>query len=736
MPFASSSAYNYYFLGSGSPVQGSIIYLSGLNGTSFRLGTGTTTNLSSYTMIDGRWKSMALGEVHGIGVRGDGTLWCWGQNNYGQRGDAPADRSYIFLTLGFQAAFAIGIDYSLWAWGLNTNGVLGLGTGVGSRSAPTQVGADSWIFVSTSQSNHTFGIRSDNTLWGWGTNDSGQLGDGTTVLKRSPIQISGTWSKVVCANNNTYAIKSDGTLWAWGLGTDGAIGNGSAISRSSPVQIGSDTWVDITGLQGASANGGRAIRASDRSLWCWGTGIYIGQNSSFNRSSPVQVGVQSWSMIDGSRGITTTNKLWVIGSSNPNGAGTMDGSTIVRSSPSQIGTADWSYISGFNPAFGKRTDGTWWVAGGNIWGVYLSGASGTISRSSMVQLSTLANGSNWRSISSSLGGSTAAIGLNELGELWFNGVGTYSAINNTIARSSPVQISSTTYRLRSLPVQIGSATNWVSVHAGTSNSYAINSNGQLYGWGDNTNGQLGLGDNLDRSGPTQITAAGVASWSQVSVGENRFALFSASNNTLWGAGFNQFGELGIGITGNRSNPVQIPGTWTNFTAYGFGGLGIKSDGSLWSWGRNLYGEGGINNNLRRSSPTQIGASSWSQVSAGPCHVMAIRSDNTLWGWGDNTYGQLGIGTWSSASFRSSPVQVSGSWNAVYAGGGGGVNEVNVPISAMRNVGTGTWFVAGHNAYNALGQAGGGQVGRSSPTQITVIAPNVVRPFNGSLVLFM
>ncbi len=735
MPFASSSAYNYYFLGSGSPVQGSIIYLSGLNGSSFRLGTGTTTNLSSYTMIDGRWKSLALGEVHGIGVKGDGTLWCWGQNNYGQRGDIEADRSYIFITTGFQANFAIASDYSLWTWGISTNGVLGLNS-LSSRSSPTQVGSDSWIYVTTSYSNHSFGIKSDNTLWGWGTNTAGQLGDGTTVLKRSPIQLSGLWSKVVCSNSNTYAIKLDGTLWAWGLGTDGAIGDGAAISRSSPVQIGSGTWLDVTGLLELSANGGRAIRASDRSLWCWGTGIYIGQNSSVNRSSPVQVGVQSWTMINFGKGITTTNKLWVISTGNANGAGTMDGSTIARSSPSQIGTADWSSISGFNPSFGKRTDGTWWVAGGNIWGVYFDGNSGTISRSSMVQLGTLA-GSNWRYIVSSVGGSTAAIGLNELGQLWFNGSGTYySGMNNTISRSSPVQISSTTYKIRSLPVQIGSATNWVSVYTGTSISYAINSNGELYGWGDNTYGKLGVGDNLDRSGPTQITAAGVTSWSQVSVGENRFALFLASNGTLWGAGYNQFGELGIGVTGYRSSPSQISGTWTNFTAYGFGGLGIKSNGSLWSWGRNIYGELGLNIPQTRSSPTQVGTSSWTQVSAGPCHVMAIRSDNTLWGWGDNTYGQLAIGTWSSASFRSSPVQVSGSWNAVYAGGGGGVYEVNVPISAMRNAGTGTWFVAGHNAYNALGQAGGGHVGRSSPTQITAVAPNVVRPFNGSLVLFM
>ncbi|MCL2608119.1 MAG: Ig-like domain-containing protein, partial [Methanomassiliicoccaceae archaeon] len=123
---------------------------------------------------------------------------------------------------------------------------------------------ENYKFLTVSTGNgHTMAIKEDGTLWAWGSNSSGQLGDGTNIERLSPIQMgSDKWKSVSAGGSYTMAIKEDGTLWAWGYNIYGQLGDGTTTQRTSPVQIGSDTWKYVS----AGSAHTMAIR-EDGTLW-------------------------------------------------------------------------------------------------------------------------------------------------------------------------------------------------------------------------------------------------------------------------------------------------------------------------------------------------------------------------------------------------------------------------------------------------------------------------------------
>jgi len=144
---------------------------------------------------------------------------------------------------------------------------------------------------------HTLAVKTDGTLWAWGSNSFGFLGDGTTIDRLSPVQIGSLtdWSKVATNSQGaSMAIKTDGTLWSWGYNTTyGELGLGDKTNRSSPVQVGALTdWADVKG----SYDCFWAIK-TDGTLWAWGRNQFgqLGLGDIVDRSSPVQVGSStSW----------------------------------------------------------------------------------------------------------------------------------------------------------------------------------------------------------------------------------------------------------------------------------------------------------------------------------------------------------------------------------------------------------------------------------------------------------
>lgn len=222
------------------------------------------------------------------------------------------------------------------------------------------------------------------------------------------------------------------------------------------------------------------------------------------------------------------------------------------------------------------------------------------------------------------------------------------------------------YRVFS-PVQVGAATDWTKVFAGTSRSMGLRGTGTLYSWSNHNNyGQLGDGTNATagKSSPIQIGVA--TNWTQIHAAENH-SLGIRSDGTLWSWGSNNEGQLGL----FNGSPVQI-GSATDWAEITLGqdnvfAVGVKTGGSIWSWGLNNLGQLGLNDTATRTSPVQIGAlTDWSKVSSGRQYTIAIKTDGSLWSWGEGADGKLASG---STANRSSPVQVGvfKGWTKVSAG---------------------------------------------------------------------
>ena len=259
---------------------------------------------------------------------------------------------------------------------------------------------------------------------------------------------------------------------------------------------------------------------------------------------------------------------------------------------------------------------------------------------------------------------------------------------------------------RTSPTQVGTSTNWTTIAAGYDHSLGLRTDGTLWAWGGNLNGKLGLGDNITRTSPTQVGTS--TNWTTIAAG-TQHSLALRSDGTLWAWGGNMYGELGLGDKGsktNRTSPTRV-GTSTNWTTIAGGcshSLALRSDGTLWAWGWNMYGELGLGDTVDRTGPTQVGTSTnWTTIDAWACSL-GIKSDGTLWAWGQNSFGQLGLGDKTN---RTSPTQVgtSTNWTTIAAGGGHSL--------ALRS--DGTLWASGYNYYGELGL--GDNTTRTSPTQV-------------------
>jgi alpha-tubulin suppressor-like RCC1 family protein len=326
------------------------------------------------------WKQISAFSQTVAAIKTDGTLWMWGLGQSGQLGNGIASirsspvqtvssgTNWEQVSTGVAHTAAIKTDGTLWTWGQNTFGQLGTNNTI-IRSSPIQTvsSGTNWKQISVGTA-HTAAIKTDGTLWTWGYNISGQLGDNTIVEKSSPIQtISGgtNWKQVAGGTNNTAAIKTDGTLWLWGLNDTGNLGDNTVIPKSSPVQTvaGGTNWkqLNLGTTLGGVAGCTNAIK-TDGTLWSWGRNQYgqLGDNTVVNKSSPIQTvaGGTNWKQV--STGQLTTAAI--------------------------------------------KTDGTLWTWGVNDYGVLGLGTTVVAAVSSPVQ--TIAGGTNWKQVAAG----TAIIG--------------------------------------------------------------------------------------------------------------------------------------------------------------------------------------------------------------------------------------------------------------------------------------------------------------------------------------
>jgi alpha-tubulin suppressor-like RCC1 family protein len=358
----------------------------------------------------------------------------------------------------------IGIPPELWVWGTGSSGVLGNAVTTGNISTPvtTSAGGTNWKQVSCGGAFYVAAIKTDGTLWTWGTGSSGQLGNAVTTNVSTPVTTfaGGTnWKQVSCGGGSCAAIKTDGTLWTWGTGSSGVLGNAVTTGNiSTPVTTfaGGTNWKQVS-----SGGYHRAAIKTDGTLWTWGSG----------------------------------------------GNGRL-GNGIIVSSPSRstpvttfAGGTNWKQVEcGEDQTAAIKTDGTLWTWGTGGYG--LLGNASTTDRSTPV--TTFAGGNNWKQVSSG-DNHTAAIKTD--GTLWTWGTGGSGALGNGVTTGS-ISTPVTTF---------AGGTNWKQVSAGYRYTAAIKTDGTLWTWGNGTNGRLGNAVTTNTSTPV-TTFAGGTNWKQVSGG--------------------------------------------------------------------------------------------------------------------------------------------------------------------------------------------------------------------------
>jgi uncharacterized repeat protein (TIGR03803 family) len=653
-----------------------------------------------------------------LGIRANGTLWGWGTNTYGNLGDASTTQrrtlvqagtatSWRQVSAGTDHAVGTRTDGTLWAWGRNNNGQAGQGSLTTTQyTSPTQIGtATDWAWV-VAGANHCVAVKTDGTLWAWGLNSSGQIGQGSTsttaTLAPTRIGTGTTWAQTGAAlhagGDFTLALQTNGTLWAWGANASGQIGDASTTTRSAPVQVGTaTTWTRV--IAGASFSG--ALR-TDGTLWVWGTNVngMLGDGSLTNRTSPVQLGTDTnWNRLAAGNAFflaTRTNgTLWSWGF---NGVGQLGQGTFeinsVGNTPKQIGTAtNWQDISGgSNYAIATTTDG-----GLDAWGSSANSQLGWLPRTplplyqNLGPVQALAGGGSNHTALLRGDGSLWTLGSNGSGQL---GIGLADSAHRPIA--SP----------------IASGQTWRVISSGHSYIMAIRSDGSLWGTGLNSSGQLGDGTVINRSILTRIGSD--SDWvavcaSSVSGGTPAHTLAVKADGSLWSWGNNASGQLGDGTMNNRFAPARV-GTDSNWRAvFSTGGshsLALKTDGTLWAWGLNTNGQVGNNTTTNVLAPVQVLADVQSAI-GGSAHTHAIKTNGTLWGWGLNSSGQLGD---ASTTQRTLPVQVGSAtnWNSVTS-----TNST----SSLGTRADGTLWAWGPGAFGQFGNGTFGTSNRTSPVQI-------------------
>ena len=351
-------------------------------------------------------------------------------------GSGPVATSTI--AAGFAHSLAVRSGGSVWAWGYNIYGQLGDGTTT-RRSTPAQVQGLTSVIAITAGFYHSLAVRSDGSVWAWGYNTSGQLGDGTLTNRATPVQVQGLTNvtAIAAGHDHSLALRSDGSVWAWGWNASRQLGDGTTTNRSIPVQVQGPT--SVTAIA-AGHDHSLALR-SDGSVWAWGLNNYgqLGDGTTLQRSTPVQV-----------QGLTSVTAI----------------------------------AAGYSHSLAVRSGGSVWAWGYNIYGQL---GNGTLTnRSTPGQVQGLTN------VTAIAAGSYHAVAVRSDGSVRAWGSNTYG------------QLGDGTLTNRSTPVQVQGLTSVTALAAGVYYSLALRSDGSVRAWGYNVLNQLGDGTTTNRSTPVPV----------------------------------------------------------------------------------------------------------------------------------------------------------------------------------------------------------------------------------------
>ncbi|WP_460461604.1 RCC1 domain-containing protein, partial [Arthrobacter alkaliphilus] len=349
---------------------------------------------------------------------------------------------------GYGNAYALKNDGTVWSWGNNNGGALGDGTTT-SHTLPAPVPGLANVTQVAATGSDTYALESDGSLWAWGSNTFGEIGDGTTTPRLTPVKVLGLprIKAIYAGSANALAQGADGSVWAWGKNGFGELGDGTTVDRHQPVTL---SLTNVKALAVGAYMNGYALK-NDGTVWAWGTN-YAGQLGNGTASGGSYNGTPA--QVQGLTGVT-------------------------------------SIAAGTGSAFAIRQDGTVWAWGDNSVGRLGDGT--TTNRALPVQLPGL---SQVTSIAPGSYGDVFAIRSDR--SVWGWGANAYGALFDP--PTSPTRL---------LPGPIPSLTGAVSISAGGyASSYLIKQDGTAWAWGYNYAGQLGDGTTVDRYKLIPIGAQG------------------------------------------------------------------------------------------------------------------------------------------------------------------------------------------------------------------------------------
>ncbi|HEV2123059.1 MAG TPA: hypothetical protein VGW38_09830, partial [Chloroflexota bacterium] len=337
-----------------------------------------------------------------------GTPWAWGANGYGQLGDGTTTNRFtpvqtldltdiLAVSGGDYHSLALKTDGTVWAWGASDSGQLGNGTmstangtTMPSSAVPVQAAIHNAVAIAAG-SGHNLALRSDGTVWAWGANHSGQVGDGTTVNRSYPVQVSGlsNVTAIAAGQAHSLAVQADGTLWTWGANAYGQLGDGTTTDRIAPTQIAIP--VRVTAV--AAGRSHSLALGTDGTVWRWGNayGVNFGPTpglvSSLDSITAIATGEHH------SLALKRDGTVWAWGNDSYGqlGDGANDdpscGPERCRVTPIQVsGLAGIVTIaSGGNHNFVRGSDGTVWAWGDNWYGQLGDGSRTTYHSPVVVQ---------------------------------------------------------------------------------------------------------------------------------------------------------------------------------------------------------------------------------------------------------------------------------------------------------------------------------------------------------------
>ncbi|MBF0621606.1 MAG: peptidylprolyl isomerase [Magnetococcales bacterium] len=626
-------------------------------------------------------KASAAGLLHSLLLKEDGSVWVWGNNGIGQLGLGSDENIYQptrLWSLSDIAAIDAGDYFSaaldsagyVWSWGHNQYGQLGLGSDVSKKLTPSKISTLSGVQAISVGSNYMLALKQDGTVWGWGRNDQGQLGQdpGISSIIRAPVQIAGLPDTVVAisaGNNHAMAMTSSGALWVWGDNYNGQLGIGNNTDTFIPITV--STLSQVVAI--SASTGSSVVLRQDGTLWSWGQNNYgqLGLGHKTKTNTPAQIstltGISKISA-GGYHFIAQTNQgeLYSWGGNNSGQLGNTTTTNLSEPAPvvnpidteeifslttavvpgSSIPVTTTATLSAGPHSLAVSDDGDLWG-----WGFNAQSQTGV---TGIDEIGRPEKSTQFQNVSQvSVGGLDPDEGFSAIlkrdGTVWIQGWDAfgYLTASGTQDLSIPVKIT-------------GLPTDLIEIEAGAGHVMVLQSSGVVWSWGYNGNGQLGNSSRISTSTPAEVS--GLSRVVEIATG-SLHSVALTSDGVVYSWGENSRGELGLGHTVIADQPTAVP-SLGNITAIAAGERHtmVKTDSArIRAWGANHYGQLGLGDYMDRTAPTLVpGLYDVHVMAGGRNHSVALLTDGTGYGWGDNRYGQLGTDNQDSTFF---PAQIPG-----------------------------------------------------------------------------